>query len=210
IRRPVSGGEQVMPTAVFPAADIGMSVRLWPHAAFAFDIAMRYQTSLGLTVEEHPLFALPNQVDVRAEHVELGVAPSWRMSDGIESGRFSIPVGMTLRNFWPAVHQLQTPRYTLFGPFVRVELDFPLGSIARLRFGPEAQMFFVAGTDLTEYGIGSPGFAIGAEASLDFRLTERFLVELRYRQSNALASSEGSTSFLDVERFLTACLAGEM
>jgi hypothetical protein len=211
VRRPIGpSAEQQVPTAVFPAADVGMAVRLWPEAAFAFDVSLRYRTSIGLTLEERPLFALPNEVDVRSEHVELGVAPSWRLSDAVESARFGIPVGMSLRNFWPTAHQLATPRYTLFGPYVRVELDLPLGSVARLRLAPEAQMFFIVGTDLLDNGVSSPGVALGGEASLQFRLSQRFLLDVSYRQSNALASTTGSASFRDVERFVTAGFSGEM
>jgi hypothetical protein len=210
VRRPIPGGTQRLPTAVFPAADLGLYARLWPEAAFSFDVMLRYQTSLGLTVVEHPIFALENETDVRSEHAELGVAPSWRLSESVDSARFGVPLGMALRNFWPDVHQTLTPRYTLFGPFVRLELDLPLGSVVRLRFGAEAQMFFIVGTDLLDYGVNQPGVALGGEASLMFRLSKGFLIDLQYRQSNALASSSGDSSFLDVERFMTASLVGEM
>jgi hypothetical protein len=210
VRRPIEGGAQRLPTAVFPAADLGLFVRIWPDAAFSFDVMLHYQTSLGLTLEEEPLFALPNEVQVRSEHVELGGAPSWRLSDSLGAARFGVPFGMAMRNFWPDVHQTLTPRYTLFGPYVRFELDFPLASVVRLRFGAEAQMFFIVGTDLLDNGVNQPGVALGGEASLSFRLHEGFLIDLRYRQSNALASSSGSESFLDVERFATLCLVGEM
>ncbi|HKU40268.1 MAG TPA: hypothetical protein VJR89_19040 [Polyangiales bacterium] len=211
LRRPIaSGASQTLPTSVFPAADISLSARVWPDAAFSLDVLFRYQTSLGLTIQEEPLFALENEVDVRAEHAELSAAPSFRLGESATAARVNVPVGMAVRTFWPAVHQLQTPRYVLWGPLARAELDVPLGKIARLRFGPEAQLFFIAGTDLTDYGVNQTGFALGAEASLELRLTEHFLLELQFRQSNALASSTNDPSFRDVERFFTARWAGEL
>jgi hypothetical protein len=211
IRRPVPGGVQRVGTLFFPAADVGIAVRVFPREAFTLDILARYQTSLGLVVKEPVLFALDNEVDVRSEHAEISVAPGWRLGESENSARVAIPIGASFRNFWPVDHHLQTPRYTLIGPHARIELQAMLGSSVRFRAGPEAQLYGIIGSDLTKQGgVSSPNFAIGAEAALEFRLSTTFLLEVEYRQSNAVASSKVSDSFLDVERFATLRLAGEM
>jgi hypothetical protein len=211
IRRPVVGGVQRIGTLYFPAADVGIAVRVFPREAFTLDVLAHYQTSLGLVVKEPVVFALDNEAQVRSEHAEISVAPGWQLGPSPSSPRVTIPVGVTLRNFWPADHHLQTPRYTLIGPEARLELQVVLGSFGRLRLGPEAHLYSIIGSDLTDLGgVSSPSFAIGAEAGLEFRLSSTFLLELEYRQSNAFASSKVSTSFLDVEQFATIRLAGEM
>lgn len=211
IRRPISGGVQRIGTLFFPAADVGIAVRAFPQDAFTLDVLVRYETSLGLVVKEPNLFALGNEVDVRSEHAEISVGPGFRLGENATSPRVVIPVGASFRNFWPADHHLKTPRYTFLGGQARVELQVTLGSFARLRVGPELQMYGIIGTDLTDAGkVSSPSFAAGAEAGLEFRLSQTFLLEVQYRQSNAFASSKLGSSLLDVERFATVRLAGEM
>jgi hypothetical protein len=211
IRRPVTGGVQRTGTFFFPAADVGIAVRVFPHEAFTLDVLARYATSLGLVVKEPVLFALSNEVDVRSEHAEISVAPGWRLGSATTSPRVTIPIGAMFRNFWPSDHHLQTPRYTLIGPHARIELQAILGSSVRLRAGPEAQLYGIIGSDLTDQGgVSSPSFAVGAEASLEFRLSSTFVLDVEYRQSNAFASSTIGPSFLDAERFATVRLAGEM
>lgn len=209
-RRPVPGGVQRLGNVYFPAADFGISVRVAPQEAFTLDVQIRYQTSLGLVIDEPVMFALHNQVDVRSEHAEVSVAPGFRLGENDSSPRITIPVGGVFRNFWPADHHLQTPRYTLLGAMARVQLEASLGSVVRMRAGPEVQMYGVLGSDLTDNGVSVPGFAFGGEASIEFRLNQTFLIEVQYRQSNAVASAAVGPSFLDIERFATIRLAGEM
>jgi hypothetical protein len=210
LRRPVMGGVQRLGTSYFPAADLALSVRVGPDNPFTVDVQLRYETSLGLTIEEPTLFALPNAQDVRSEHAEFSVAPGFRLGDSPTSPRVSIPIGGVFRNFWPADHHLQTPRYTLFGGMARIQLEANLGSVVRVRAGPEVQVFGALGTDLTDNGVKLPGFAFGGEASLEFRLSTTFVLEVQYRQANAVASAAVGPSFLDIERFATLRLAGEM
>lgn len=210
LRRPVGGGIQQLATTFSPAADVVLSVRIAPEAAFSFDVILHYQTALGLVIREPTLFAIANEVDVRSERAELSVAPGFRFGDGPTSPRLLILLGASLRNFWPAEHHLETPRYVLIGPHGRVELEVSLGTHARLRAGPEVWLCGIAGTDLTGAGVRAPGVAYGGQVSLDIRLSENFLLEIAYRQSNATASSEVGPSFLDIERYAMVRLAGEM
>jgi hypothetical protein len=210
LRRPVVGGIQRLPTVYAPAADVGLSVRVGPMRPFTLDVLIRYQTSLGLVIKEPVLFALHNEVDVRSEHAEISVAPGVRLGESQTAPRVTIPIGATFRNFWPVDHHLKTPRYTLIGGMARIQLEVVLASFARLRVGPEAQIYGIIGSDLTDYGVSAPGFALGGEASLELRLSPTFLVQIEYRQSNAFSSTQTGPSFLDIERFATVRLAGEM
>jgi hypothetical protein len=210
LRRPIQGGVQRVEPLYFAAADVGVSVRIWPEDAFSLEFLIRYQTSLGLVLEERPLFALVNRVAVRSEHAELSVAPGFKLSDSPRGARLAFPIGASLRNFWPVEHQLLTPRYTLAGPHVRIELELPIGDAVRVRIGPEAQLFFAIGSDLVDFGVSSAGVALGGEAGVQFLISDHFRIELELRQSSALASSDNEPSFLDTERFVTARLAGEM
>jgi hypothetical protein len=210
IRRPLPGGIQRLGNVFAPAADVGISVRVAPRNPFTVDVAIRYQTSLGLVIKEPTLFALNNRLDVRSEHAEVSVGPGWRLGELPTSPRISIPIGGAFRNFWPADHHLQTPRYTLLGGSARLQFEAALGSVVSLRAGPEVQLYGIIGSDLTANGVSAPGVAYGGEASLEFRLSTTFLLEVQYRQSNAVSSTKVGPSFLDVERFATVRLAGEM
>ena len=210
LRRPVLGGTQRLDEVFFAAADVGVSVRLWPEDAFSLDVLIRYQTSLGLVIEERPLFALVNKVDVRSERAEVSVAPRIQLGNSAAGTRLAIPIGVSLRNFWPVDHHLMTPRYTLVGPHVRAELDVALSDVVRVRLGPEIQLFAIVGTDLLDLGVSSPGIALGGEAGIQIRFAEHFAFDLEFRQSWARASAPTEPSFLDTERFVTARLAGEM
>ena len=210
LRRPLTGGGQRLPEVFFAAADLGIGVRVWPEDAFSLDVLIRYQTSLGLVIEERPLFAFVNKVDVRSEHAEVSVAPRFQLGSSASGTRFGIPIGISMRNFWPVDHHLLTPRYTLVGPHARAELDVALGEAVRVRLGPEIQLFAIVGSDLLDLGVSSPGIALGGEVGLQFRFAEHFAFDLEFRQSWARASTSSEPSFLDTERFLTARLAGEM
>jgi hypothetical protein len=210
LRRPVDGGVQRLGTVYFPAADVGISVRVGPQNPFTLDVLIRYQTSLGLVISEPVLFALNNKVDVRSEHAEVSVAPGWKLGEARTAPRVTIPIGGAFRNFWPVDHHLNTPRYTLLGATARVQLEAQLGPSVLFRAGPEAQLYGILGSDLTDHGVSAPGFAFGGEASLEFRLSTTFLLEVQYRQSNAVSSARVGPAFVDIERFATVRLAGEM
>lgn len=211
MRRPVSGGSQSLDTSVFPAAEVGLRAQFWPNASFSLAFLLSYQTSLGLTVEERPLFALSNEIGARADHSEFSVAPVFKLGESSQAPRLAIPVGASLRNFWPEVTEYMTPRYSLFGPMARVELWFSLGERAQLRVGPEVHWLAYISSELKDDGVASHGFALGGEVRFAYQLSDHFALELNLRQSNAFASSvEGESSFSDVERFVTARVVGVM
>jgi hypothetical protein len=208
LRRPVPGGSQRLDTSVFPAAELGLEVHAWPERALSLGFLLNYQTSLGLTVEERPPFALPNEVGTRSERAEFSVGPIFKLAEGSGAARIAIPLGGILRNFWPEARDMLTPRYTLIGPAARIELWLQLGERLRLRVGPEAHWLAFIGPELKVDGVASQGVALGAEVHLTLQLSEHFALELNVRQSNALASSTSGPSFSDVERFVTARVVG--
>ena len=209
LRRPIDVGTQRLPDTAFAAAEVALQALAWPNDAFALGFLLRYQTSVGLTVEEMPLFALPTPVDVRAAHAEASVAPTVRLGDSAQSLRLAFPVGFTLRTFWPEVHEMMTPSYSLTGPHLRVELIIPIGDALALRLGPEAQWIVSIDEDVRLQGIAAQGLALGGEAVLSLELGSSFAIELTYRDSHAFAASTVSgPTFEDVERFATGRFAG--
>jgi hypothetical protein len=208
--RPTIEGMQELPDAVFPALDLALRVHAWPADAFSLAVLLRYQTSLGLTIEERPPFALRNRVDARAERAELSVAPTFRLGSSAAAPALAFPVGFGLRSFWPDVHEMMTPGYTLLGPQLRAELVLPLGDVLALRVGPELQVIIAIDESIRAEGVERSGLAYGGEAVLQLRLGRVFAVELTYRESHAVVASfwTGRDDFEDVERFATGRLSG--
>ena len=209
-QRPSAVGGQVLDDQLFPAVEVGLEMRAWPDEAFSLYFLLHYQTSLGLVVEEQPLFALPNRVDVRSDRTELSCAPVVRLGSSALAPRLAFPIGVALRTFWPVLHNLMTPRYTLWGPQLRIELHVPITSALSIRLGPEAQWVAHYSSTLTDSGVESMGVALGVVASVRLALASIFALEISYRQSTAMASVAYGPAFRDIERYLSARLIGTM
>jgi hypothetical protein len=211
-RRLPAGGVQRLETSAFPAADIGIHVRIWPEEEFSLDVLARYESSIGWTVEETPPFALGDVQDVRAERAELSVGPSFRLGASPNSAAVTFPVGLMLRTLWPELHDQLTPGYSLVGAHLRAELSLGFGEALRVRLGPEVQWIFAIDRAILDAGITAMGIAVGGEAVLQIPLGRRLALEFAYRESHAFAPREGGTGriFKDIERFATARLAGSL
>jgi hypothetical protein len=203
-QRPTSMGKQVMPNAFVPALEVGLRLFAWPEADFGLTFELNYQTGLGLVVHEAPPFAAVNDVPVRSEHVQLSIAPSWRLGPV----RLNIPLGAAMRTLWPGIHTSMTPGYSLFGPFARLELLVPILSQLVLRLGPELQWIVSIDQLIKQEGVNSHGFAVGGEGDLSFAFTPNWALGLHYRESHALVGSNSSVSFTDVERYMTLRILG--
>lgn len=209
--RPTSDGSQVLQAGLFPAAEVALRLEAWPHARFSFAGLVHVQTSLGLTVQERPLFALPNEVGARAEHLELSAVPSWRLGAESDALALAFPIGFTLRSFQADVRDLPTPSYSLAGPHLRVELVAAFASWLTLRVGPELHWILFLGRQLRDGGTDSQGFALGGEAALRVEVGAGIALEIGYRESHAFAGNVGEgASFEDVERFATVRLVGSL
>jgi hypothetical protein len=209
-RRPTAAGGQAMDDLPFPAAEVGLAMHAWPDRALGLIFLLRYQTSLGFVVAEHPAFALNNRVSVRSDRAELSCAPTLRLGESPKAARLSLPIGVTLRTFWPEVHNLATPRYIIVGPHLRAELHLMLTESLSLHVAPEFQWIVHFGSQLTDNGVAGHGVALGGEVGLRMALGSVFAIDITYRQSNAMANGTHGPTFLDVERFLMARLSGTM
>ena len=208
--RPILGmGVQRMDDVAFAALDAGLRVTVWPAETFSWEFLLRYATSLGMTVEQQPRFAPVNGVDVRANHVELSVAPEFHLGDAASSASLLFPVGFGLRTLWPEVHSLPVPGYTLGGPLLRAELAIPFLDVVTLRFGPEVQWIVMIDQSIVDDGAGYQAVALGGEALLRAQVTTFLGIELAFRESHALApTSVAGENFVDIERFFTGRMSG--
>jgi hypothetical protein len=211
-QRPTPVGGQRLPTMSFAAVDVGLRAVVAPKERFSVAILLRYQTSLGMRIEERPPFALSNRVDVRSQRAELSAAPTIRLSDADTAAWLSFPIGAEIRTFWPDVHDLMTPGYSLLGPHLRAELIAPLAHQLVLRLGPELQWIVAIDRSLRADGVANQAWAVGGEGSLRLELGATFALDLSYRESHAFASSTplglSRPDFSDVERFVTLRLFG--
>lgn len=211
LRRPTMKGAQRLRDAMFPALDIGLRVVAWPDEGFSLAFAVRYQTSLGLEVEDDPSFAPPTRVAVRAERVEVAAAPGLRLGDSPRAMLLSVPLGLGVRTFWPHVHDLPVVGYSLLGPFVRPELSLALGDALTVRIGLEGQWIVAVDRVLQLDGVAATGFGLGGEVGLKVPLGRKLALDLSYRQVHAIVPGQlGKRDLVDVERFATAGLTGTL
>ena len=209
--RPTLLGAQRLEDALFPAVDVGLTLQLWPADSFSLGLRVGYQSSLGLDIQEQPLFALPMEISARAERVEFSLAPTFRLGDEQDSIALGFPIGFGMRTFWPEVNEFRTPGYSLAGPQLRVELIVPFSDTVRLRIGPELLWAVALDQTLQDQGVESQAIALGGEVALSLRLGAVIGFELCYRESHGFASTtRTSAAFEDVERFATLRLLGSL
>jgi hypothetical protein len=199
-------GIQKLASSAVPAVEVGLDVIAWPQDAFSLAFALHYRSAIGLTVQEAPPFALANETKVRSEQIELSVAPGWQLAG--PALRLAIPLGAIARTFWPNVHTLMTPGYSLIGPFARAELTVQLAERVWLRLGPEVQWITLIDKALRDTGLNSQGVALGGEASLTVELSTVWALGLAYQESHAIVNTMRGVTFEDVERYATIRVSG--
>lgn len=206
--RPTTAGVQAMNETPFAAAEVLIRVRAWPRQRFSLEAALAYHSSLGLRLSLAPLFALPESIAARVERGELSLAPVLRL--GADDGAFAIavPIGFAFQSLLSEVHQYQTPHYVVGGPTARAELLVELGEIVELRAGPELQWIVLVSSSLREEEACCQGFAFGGQCAIEAAVGPHVAVALAYRQLHSLVPAPGMF-FEDVERFLTARIAGK-
>jgi hypothetical protein len=211
LQRPTLTGVQRLSDAAFVAAEVALRVRAWPEESFALEALIHYQTSIGWRVDGVPAFALPNPVETRAERAEVSLAPVFRLGDSAGALQLAFPIGVSVRTFWPTVHDTIAPGYSLIGPMLRAELTVPLGQLLRVRVGPELMWIVAIDKAIRVDGVASQGGALGGTLTLEAPITGHLALEFCYRESHAFAPNAASgRSFKDVERFATARLAGSL
>jgi hypothetical protein len=207
--RPTAAGEQKLPQTPFAAADLMFRVRAWPKDRFSLEALLAYQTSLGLVLQTSPLFALPQNVGVRAQRIELSVAPVLRLAEAPNAPVLAFPIGLAVHSLFPELHQFSMPKYTLGGPQLRAELWLQLGDLVRLRAGPEAELLLLVSSSLRSEGACCQGLSLGGRASVEASVGPVIRIALSYAEAHRFVPI-GSWSFMETERFLTARIAGEL
>jgi hypothetical protein len=206
--RPTPTGVQVLETTPFAAADLTLRLEARRTEALQLGGLLRYRSSLAMTVEAQPLFALTREVPARSSHFEVSVVPALRLGADRRGPRLALPLGISARTFWTETHDASTFGYSLIGPHVRPELWCPFGPFM-LRVGPELQWIVAIDRALRRDGVSGQGVSLGAEASVALALHEAFGLELSYRQAHALIAGRGERAdFDDTERYVTLRLAG--
>ena len=114
----------------------------------------------------------------------------------------SASVGYALRVFWPDVHNLQTPRQLLTGPFLRPELLIRPVRPLSLRIGPELHWIATLDPQLRAALGARQLLAIGGQVSASLSLTQAYVLELVFRESHVVFTPD----FSDIERYLTIVL----
>jgi hypothetical protein len=200
---------QKLPQTPFGAAEIVLRVRGWPRNRLSLEALIAYQTSVGLVLQASPLFALPQNVDVRWQRVELGVASVLRLGEAANAPALAFPLAMVFDSLFAEVHQFSVPRYTFGGPQLRAELLLELSHVIRLRAGPEAQWLLLVASSLKQQGACCQGIGFGGRGAIEARVGEAIRVALAYSESHAFVPA-GAWRFTSVDRLLTVRLAGEL
>jgi hypothetical protein len=208
-QRPTPQGVQRLPQTPFGAAELVLRGRAWPTHRLSFEALVAYQTSLGLVLQTSPLFALPQNVDVRWQRVELSVAPVIRLGEAANAPALAFPVGMLFDSLFPGVHQFSVPKYTFGGPQLRAELLLEISNVIRLRAGPQAQWLLLVANSLKQEGACCQGIGFGGRGTIEARVGEAIRVALAYSESHAFVPA-GAWRFTSVDHFLTVRVAGEL
>jgi hypothetical protein len=207
--RPTPTGVQRLPDTAFAATELSLRVHVKPEAALSVEVRVAYRTSVGFVLQLEPLFALPERVDVRVQHVELSVAPIVRLGGTGHMPVLAFPIGLAFRSFSPTVHQYPVFDYDLGGPRAGAELWIPLGERIELRAGPEVQWLALIDASLRRAGACCQGVSVGGQAAIQATIGERLRAALAYHESHGFVPS-GGWRFKDVERFLALQIAGEL
>jgi hypothetical protein len=207
--RPTPTGAQRLPDTAFAASELSLRIHVRPEAALSLDVRFVYRTSLGLSLQFDPLFALPERIDVRIQHIEVSVAPIVRLGRAAHTPSLAFPISLALRSFSPAIHQYPIFDYDLGGPRVGAELWIQLGERIELRAGPEVQWLVLIDSSLRRAGACCQGVSVGGQAAIQATISERLRVALAYHESHGFVPV-GSWRFKDIDRFLALHISGEL
>jgi hypothetical protein len=205
---PLRSGEQRLESGFFPVLDLRVNAELGVSRRALLGAEGRYQTSVALQARAIPPAGVRREVAARSHHMDLGATAGLRFADSEASVRARLFAGWAFRGFRTVV-DIDIPSYSLHGPVLRPELQIPIANGAVVLHVEPEIMFIVHATDeLREAAAtSSTGFAVGGEAALDIRLSERAAFTLAYRESRARVASAWSANLRDNERFFTARIA---
>lgn len=207
---PTSLGVEQLRTAPFATAEASVGYRLWPERRLGVDLIAEYRTSLAWTLEQRPLFALPERIEARSQRIAASISPRLRFASAANRVIISLPLGFGMSSFWPRPRQFPVRDFVLAGPLVRAELQFEIAQRVSVRLGPELQWLLLSSPSLRNSGLEpSAGLTLAGEAALEVRVSTALRLALCYRESHARVPS--TTSALeDSERYATARISGEL
>jgi hypothetical protein len=210
-RPTASGTVQELSEAAFAALDAALRLRLAGTQRLSLESAFRYRSSVGLTLQGTPAFALPSEQAARTQRIELSALALHRLSDARSAPALGTELGVALRSLVPEVAGVVFPKYALAGPFVRVVLRVrPLPGL-ELRAAPELLAVALVDGSIRGDGVGAQGFGLGGELTLRARLLPWLSAELSARQALVhVANTDDGADFEETERFATLGLAGEL
>jgi hypothetical protein len=193
-------------TGVHPA--LGLAFALDHHSSerVSVGLAARYQSSLGLVLNEQLTGGAPHARNTRSHYFEVGITPSvhWDASGWAITGM----LGYSVSELDPLNH-LVTPSYHLAGPHAGARVRVPLGSArVGLRVGGDGQLTLQVGDELRARGVLGSGFAAGMNATLEAQLGEHWWIAVSYREQRYWLGTQQTESFTDATRFVTAQLRG--
>jgi hypothetical protein len=194
-------------TGAHPALGVAFQLDYRAAQRLRVGLCARYQSSIGLVLDEQLTGGTLHARKTRSHHFEVGIAPSLHWDAG-----WAIlgMLGYSIVELDPENH-LVTPSYHLGGPHARVAVRIPIGSEGvRLTLGPEGQLTLQTGDELTARGVSARGLGAGASASLDIRLGERWWIAASYRELRFWSSTDQGRSFTDGVRLVTAQLGGHL
>jgi hypothetical protein len=206
--RPIAQGVQTLPATAFAALEVALRLHAWPRAQLSLESLIAYQTSVGLELQLDPPFALPEELDVRTQRVELSTAPVLRLGAEDSGLALAFPIGFAFRSFVTEVHEFPVAGYAVGGPQLRAELLLRLGELVRLRIGPELQWIVIVDGPMRAQGACCQGLAVGAQGVLEASVGPVFRVAFAYHESHAFVPLD--YRFNDVARYLTARVAGDL
>jgi hypothetical protein len=207
ITAPTRSGDRLLNASVFPALSVGLDASAAIGASWLFGLRLHYQTSIAAHAHEEPAAGSGKEASLRLHHVELGITPGLRFSDGPSAVQLRLFAGWGFRGL-RAVTEIALPQYLLHGPVFRPELRVPFpGGSAELRLAPELQ--FVSGISDALRVLSNTawaGIAWGGEVALSVRLGPAARFYLDYRESRARVGSAWGAPLTDIERFASVGL----
>jgi hypothetical protein len=195
-------------SGVHPA--LGVAFRLDYHSSRRFSIGMaaRYQSSIGLVLDEQLAGAELHPRKTRSHLFEVGITPSLHWDDS--GWAITGMLGYSIAELDPENH-LVTPSYHLGGPHARIAVRLPLGTQrVRVSLGPEGQLTLQIGDELLARGVAARGLGAGVNAAFEVSLSERFWIAATYRELHFWLDTQQGSSFTDGLRVVTAQLGGTL
>ncbi len=201
---PTASGEGRFSSSAFPALHAGLGVWIRPlrNTSFRMALAARYFTSVSLEARSQRLDGSPQTADARAHSLGIGLSGNLAFAESVRAVRMALELGWSFRML-ENEPLLAMPTYTLSGPTARLGLFVPLGEEAPLVLGivPEIGLVSSLSDEMARAGATGTGFIAGFETHVELRVVRWLSVDLVYRESHALVSSEREGDMTDAERF---------